>query len=226
MEEQKNRREMETQQPWRSLRFSFRSATIIVCFLNLIAALLLLQGFLSSASTRKFSTPRPDTGMPLIGENEQWAVIHCLVQQLLSRLSCVNAWVQAKVRSITSYTTRTRTPETGPCTITCLIFWTAVQLNYIKESEEMRRAMEPLELIKRVREITQEAYVEAEIVQPKDTKQTAAEDLSKRLKDSRSFSDAASQKANILAFKLDVNPGDLSIETVAPRNWTYEQAHQ
>ncbi|RVW90045.1 hypothetical protein CK203_035953 [Vitis vinifera] len=65
MEEQKNRREMETQQPWRSLRFSFRSATIIVCFLNLIAALLLLQGFLSSASTRKFSTPRPDTGMPL-----------------------------------------------------------------------------------------------------------------------------------------------------------------
>ncbi|KAL6342869.1 hypothetical protein AAG906_016888 [Vitis piasezkii] len=131
MEEQKNRREMETQQPWRSLRFSFRSATIIVCFLNLIAALLLLQGFLSSASTRKFSTPRPDT----------------------------------------------------------------VQLNYIKESEEMRRAMEPLELIKRVREITQEAYVEAEIVQPKDTKQTAAEDLSKRLKDSRSFSDAASQKA-------------------------------
>ncbi|RVW90046.1 hypothetical protein CK203_035954 [Vitis vinifera] len=99
-----------------------------------------------------------------------------------------------------------------------------IELNYIKESEEMRRAMEPLELIKE--EITQEAYVEAEIVQPKDTKQTAAEDLSKRLKDSRSFSDAASQKANILAFKLDVNPGDLSIETVAPRNWTYEQAHQ
>ena len=47
-----------------------------------------------------------------------------------------------------------------------------------------------------MREITQEAYVEAEIVQPKDTKQTAAEDLSKRLKDSRSFSDAASQKGN------------------------------
>ena len=55
--------------------------------------------------------------------------------------------------------------------------------------------MEPLELIKRAREITQEAYAEAEIVQVKDTKQTAAEGLSKRLKDSRSFSDAASQRA-------------------------------
>eukprot|EP00261_Vitis_vinifera_P019643 XP_010650173.1 PREDICTED: uncharacterized protein LOC104879306 [Vitis vinifera] len=105
-----------------------------------MAALLLLQGLPSSASTPEFSTPRPD----------------------------------------------------------------AVQLSYIKESEEMCRAMEPLELIKRVREITQEAYVEAEIVQLKDTKQTAAEDLSKRLKDSCSFSDAAGQK-------------------VAPRNWTYEQ---
>ena len=90
-----------------------------------------MEGFLSSASTRKFSTPHPD----------------------------------------------------------------AVHLSYIKESEEMRRALEPLELIKRVREITQEAYAEAEIVQVKDTKQTAAEGLSKRLKDSRSFSDAASQRA-------------------------------
>ena len=59
----------------------------------------------------------------------------------------------------------------------------------------MRHAMEPLEQIKRVREITQEAYAEIEIVQVKDTKQTAAEGLSKRLKDSRSFSDAASQRA-------------------------------
>ena len=90
-----------------------------------------MEGFLSSASTRKFSTPHPD-------------VVH---------------------------------------------------LSYIKESEEMRRAMEPLELIKRVRDITQEAYAETEIVQVKDTKQTAAEVLSKRLKDSHSFSDAASQRA-------------------------------
>ena len=65
-----------------------------------------MEGFLSSASTRKFSTPHPD----------------------------------------------------------------AVHLSYIKESKEMRRAMEPLELIKRVREITQEAYAETEIVQVKDTK--------------------------------------------------------
>lgn len=47
-----------------------------------------------------------------------------------------------------------------------------------------------------MREITQEAYAEVEMVQPKDTKQTAAEDLSKRLKDSHSFGDAASQKGN------------------------------
>ena len=36
----------------------------------------------------------------------------------------------------------------------------------------------------------------AEIVQLKDTKQTAAEDLSKRLQDSRSFSGAGSKKGN------------------------------
>ena len=33
-------------------------------------------------------------------------------------------------------------------------------------------------------------------------------------------------EVNTLAFKLDVNPGDLFIETVAPRNWTYEQLHR
>lgn len=54
-----------------------------------------------------------------------------------------------------------------------------------------------------MREITREAYAEAEIVQPKDTKQTAAEDLSKRLKDSRLFSDAASQRGKELGFALE-----------------------
>ena len=56
-----------------------------------------------------------------------------------------------------------------------------------------------------MREITQEAYAEAEIVQVKDTKQTAAEGLSKRLKDSRSFSDAASQRGNKLGFGRDIH---------------------
>ncbi|KAJ4722817.1 putative Transmembrane protein [Melia azedarach] len=75
----------------------------------------------------------------------------------------------------------------------CLTYW--VQLKYIKESEEMRLAMQPLELIKRVREIQQEAYTEPEIVVQKDAKQTAAVDVSKRLKDLRSVNDAASIKA-------------------------------
>lgn len=49
-----------------------------------------------------------------------------------------------------------------------------------------------------MREIEQEAYAEPEAVQQKDTKQTAAIDLSKRLKDFRSLNDAASLKGNCL----------------------------
>ncbi|XP_022760400.1 uncharacterized protein LOC111306769 [Durio zibethinus] len=71
----------------------------------------------------------------------------------------------------------------------------SVDFNYIKESEEIRLAMQPLELIKRVKEIQQEAYAEPETIQPNDAKQTAAVDLSKRLKDFRSINDAASLKA-------------------------------
>ncbi|KAL4372187.1 hypothetical protein AHAS_Ahas06G0240700 [Arachis hypogaea] len=55
--------------------------------------------------------------------------------------------------------------------------------------------MLPLELIKRVREIEQDVYTESETAQKKDSKQTAAVDLSKRLKDIRSLNDAASLKA-------------------------------
>ncbi|GAB4843673.1 hypothetical protein Ancab_013637 [Ancistrocladus abbreviatus] len=71
----------------------------------------------------------------------------------------------------------------------------SVMLRYIKESEEIRRAMQPLELIRRVREIEQEVYAEPGTVQQKDPKQTAAIDLSKRLNNLRSFSDAANIKA-------------------------------
>ncbi|KAJ7979769.1 putative Transmembrane protein [Quillaja saponaria] len=122
---------MEVQQ-WCRSRFSFRNATIVVCLLNVITAILLLQGFLSSATNRnRFSTSQSDSA----------------------------------------------------------------QLRYMKESEEVRLAMQPLELIKRVREIEQEAYAVPETVQQKDMKQTAAVDLSKRLKDFRSINDATSLKA-------------------------------
>ncbi|XP_030477099.1 uncharacterized protein LOC115694116 [Syzygium oleosum] len=117
---------MEMQQSWR-MRFSFRNATLFVCFLNVVAALFLLQGFFTSFS--------------------------------------------ASSRSARS---------------------NSAMLRYIKECEEIRLSMQPLALIKRVKEIQQEAYTEPETVQPK---QTAAIDLSKRLKDFRSFNDAASVKA-------------------------------
>ncbi|RYR63059.1 hypothetical protein Ahy_A04g020843 [Arachis hypogaea] len=70
----------------------------------------------------------------------------------------------------------------------------ATKFSYIKESEEIRLAMLPLELIKRVREIEQDVYTESETAQKKDSKQTAAVDLSKRLKDTCSLNDAASLK--------------------------------
>uniref|UniRef100_A0A803LLS8 Uncharacterized protein n=1 Tax=Chenopodium quinoa TaxID=63459 RepID=A0A803LLS8_CHEQI len=69
----------------------------------------------------------------------------------------------------------------------------SVQLRYVKESDELRRAMQPLELIRRVREIERESYAEPETVQHTETKQTAAVDLSKRL-NARTFTDAASIK--------------------------------
>ncbi|EOY06231.1 hypothetical protein QUC31_016384 [Theobroma cacao] len=122
---------MEIQQSWR-LRLSLKSATIALNIFNVLAALFLLQWFLSSASSRtKLSSNQPNS----------------------------------------------------------------VEFNYIKESEEIRLALQPLELIKRVKEIQQEAYAEQETVQPNDAKQTAAVDLSKRLKDFRSLNDAASLKA-------------------------------
>ncbi|KAG2403176.1 uncharacterized protein HKW66_Vig0184620 [Vigna angularis] len=68
------------------------------------------------------------------------------------------------------------------------------QLRYIKESEEIRLALLPVELIKRVKEIEHEVYTEPETAQKKDTKQTAAVDLSKRLKDFHSLNDATSLK--------------------------------
>ncbi|KAL5702477.1 hypothetical protein ACHQM5_027691 [Ranunculus cassubicifolius] len=121
---------METhqQQSWK-LRFSFKNATILVCFFNLITVLLLLHGFFSATSNTKLSQAQLDK----------------------------------------------------------------VQLKHVMESEEVRRALEPLELIKRVREIEQES--EPETIKQNAAKQTAAVDLSKRLKDRRASNDANNLRA-------------------------------
>ncbi|KAK6161183.1 hypothetical protein DH2020_004564 [Rehmannia glutinosa] len=66
---------------------------------------------------------------------------------------------------------------------------------HIKECEDIRRTMVPVDLIKRVREIGQDVHVETEQIQQKDIKQTAAVDLISRLNNFRSNSDAGSMKA-------------------------------
>ncbi|XP_013601890.1 PREDICTED: uncharacterized protein LOC106309410 [Brassica oleracea var. oleracea] len=71
----------------------------------------------------------------------------------------------------------------------------AAQLRYIKEAEEIRLAMQPLDLIKRVREIEQEGTGGQETELEKDVKQNTAVDLSKRLKEFRLLNDASSLKA-------------------------------
>ncbi|XLR35605.1 hypothetical protein S83_063505, partial [Arachis hypogaea] len=137
------------------------NATIVVCFINVITALFLLHGFLTSSNIRnKLSSPNSNPG----------------------------------------YTVYDTLFKEG-----CSIFL----LSAMRESEEIRLAMLPLELIKRgfasllrgceferrnVREIEQDVYTELETAQKKDSKQTVAVDLSKRLKDIRSLNDAASLK--------------------------------
>eukprot|EP00268_Persea_americana_P017064 TRINITY_DN18172_c0_g1_i2.p1 TRINITY_DN18172_c0_g1~~TRINITY_DN18172_c0_g1_i2.p1 ORF type:complete len:152 (-),score=42.21 TRINITY_DN18172_c0_g1_i2:207-662(-) len=123
---------MENQQRWR-LRFffSFKNATILLSFFNLLTLLLLLHRFLNAPITR-------------FPENQQ----------------------------------------------------DPAQVRYLMEAKAIRHAMEPLELIKRVKEIQQEAYKEPETLVPhKAAKKTAAVDLSKRLQDLRALNDANSKKA-------------------------------
>ncbi|GAU39651.1 hypothetical protein TSUD_18310 [Trifolium subterraneum] len=57
-------------------------------------------------------------------------------------------------------------------------------------------------LLLQVKEIELEGYTEPETAQKKDTKQTAAVDLSKRLKDFRSLNDASSLKEKNLFRKF------------------------
>ncbi|KAL5669216.1 hypothetical protein ACJX0J_021437, partial [Zea mays] len=87
-----------------------------------------------------------------------------------------------------SSTTTTRPGRVSPEATSSIL------LRYIWESEELRRAMEPVDLIRRVKEIEQEAYGEHGMATDEDPKQTAAVDLSKRLKDLRAGNDGSSQK--------------------------------
>ncbi|XP_042464904.1 uncharacterized protein LOC122047593 [Zingiber officinale] len=120
---------MESQMYWKA-RLSFKNATIVVCFLNFLAFLLLMQGF--------FASPKrgADGGRQM----------------------------------------------------------DPAQIRYILESEEIRRAMEPLELIKRIKEIEQEAHTQPDHEIQQVPKQNAAVDLAKRLRD-RAMNDASSQQA-------------------------------
>ncbi|CAM8924425.1 unnamed protein product [Rhodiola kirilowii] len=71
------------------------------------------------------------------------------------------------------------------------------QLNsdqHVRESEKIRRSMQPLQLIKTVRDIELE-NAQLETALHDDQKQTAAVDLSNRLKDIHSSNDAANVKA-------------------------------
>ncbi|XP_073030149.1 uncharacterized protein [Primulina eburnea] len=122
---------LQQQKCWRAVRsrISYKNATIVVCLLNIVSALILLQGFL-------FPSPS-------------------------SRLASSN---KALYRNI-------------------------------KESEDIRRSMVPVDLIRRVREIGKDMSVETESVKQKDVKQTAAEDLISKLNNFRSYSDVGNVKA-------------------------------
>ncbi|KAG2320274.1 hypothetical protein Bca52824_013487 [Brassica carinata] len=71
----------------------------------------------------------------------------------------------------------------------------SARLRYIKEAREIRLAMQPLELIKRVKEIQQEASEGHEREQQKDVKHNTAVDLSKRLNAFLPTNEALSLKA-------------------------------
>ncbi|MFS7907894.1 hypothetical protein Hanom_Chr01g00076871 [Helianthus anomalus] len=130
-------------------RFSFRNATIILCFFNLITALFLIHAFISPPNSN-----RSDQG-PFFSSNFRSLI---------------------KIGSFQ-------------------LFLLLVLLKYIKESEELRRAMEPVDLIKRVREIEREGHEEGDTLQEKDAKQSAALDLISRLNNHRTYSDTDNQKA-------------------------------
>jgi hypothetical protein len=79
-------------------------------------------------------------------------------------------------------------------------------------------------LLLQVKEIELEEYTEPETAQKKDTKQTAAVDLSKRLKDFRSLNDASSLKGfslyTLLTF-LNHNFFYVQIQTTTTEKWAF-----
>ncbi|PKA59414.1 hypothetical protein AXF42_Ash019568 [Apostasia shenzhenica] len=117
--------------PWSRKKFSFRNATIVVCFLNAVTAAILIRGIFSYGSRRGGQAKQPNLEL----------------------------------------------------------------VRYMMESEQIRKSMEPVNLIKRIKEIQAAAYTEQDKETKQVPKQTAAVDLSKRLKDMRTFNDANSLKA-------------------------------
>ncbi|KMZ75896.1 hypothetical protein ZOSMA_10G01650 [Zostera marina] len=120
---------------WWKMKLSYKNATVLVCFFNLITVLLLLQGL--------FYVPTTNTSGNLLSD-------------------------QHDVNNVSE------------------------KIQYKMEYEKMRLALEPTDLIERVKQIQQESNVDdteaAEAV-------TAASDLSKRLKDFQTMNDAKNPKA-------------------------------
>ncbi|KAK4405998.1 hypothetical protein Sango_0606300 [Sesamum angolense] len=169
------------QQWWRAVksRLSYKNATVVVCLCNVITALLLLQGFFGSSSS-KFASPHKDECGEFAGEYRKIMQHNGKIDESLS------FFVFSFILNIEDEGNRVMPSGFD------VSYW---KFRYIKESEDIRRTMVPLDLIKRVREIRQEVYVETEQIQQKDVKQTAAVDLISRLNNFRSNSDAGSMKA-------------------------------
>ncbi|KAE8698328.1 AWPM-19-like membrane family protein [Hibiscus syriacus] len=192
---------MEIQQSWR-LRLSFKNATIALNIFNLFVALFLLQRFLSSSSSRaRSSSNQPNSG------GKTWLVVDfaCSDEAVASaRSSLCFKWGLGNLDHGYLFDFRVFDIGSSNLGFVCEMgflqvldteFVDAVSFDYVKEAEDMRIAMQPFKLIERVKEIQQKVYTDPETIQPKDSKQTAAVDLSKRLQDFRSINDASSLKA-------------------------------
>ncbi|RRT38371.1 hypothetical protein B296_00039410, partial [Ensete ventricosum] len=218
---------MESQQGWK-MRFSFKNATILVCFLNLVAVLLLLHGFFATPkrraaaghqidpSERSVSLPPHPPQLRYILESEE---IRRAMEplELIKRLSPGTSGTYWSDRILVRRPPATGQYRVSPCT------GTRRRLVFQLENEAMRRlpagergdASFSLDETRRrspvrrrgiillrgeatrrlIKEIEQEAYTEPEREIQQLPKQTAAVDLSKRLKD-RAMNDVNSQKGN------------------------------
>ncbi|RWW77862.1 hypothetical protein BHE74_00013944 [Ensete ventricosum] len=203
---------MESQQGWK-MRFSFKNATILVCFLNLVAVLLLLHGFFATPkrraagghqidpSERSVSLPPHPPQLRYILESEE-------IRRAMEPLELIKRVRYGAKATYTYWSDRIlvcRPPATGQYRVSPRA-GTRRRLVFQLENEAMRRlpagergdASFSLDEMRRrspIKEIEQEAYTEPEREIQQIPKQTAAVDLSKRLKD-RAMNDVNSQKGN------------------------------